>query len=431
MKRLYNTALALFLMLSLASCMKENEKLFEASSAERLAAALNKSTEILTGAPNGWLVQYYAGVGDEKLGGVSHIFEFGADGWVGITSELAPDSAYRSLYRVISEQSAVLTFDTYNPVFHIFSEPQGFAKLHGEQGDYEFLILEISAEEVILKGKRYGNRIVMQPFSGNKTKRQYLREVRALENMLDSYSDLEVFKGNQKIGSGVYMGVYDAYRIKYATTPGDSVEQSFYAAYTPEGITLYQQENIAGVAVSNFRWNIDKHAYVGTGSASNLSIHANISPKYSLYEGTYICEYIGWDNRGQDMAYSKIVNVRADKRGTSYILSGLSSYFNYAMKFDRVKKTLVFPPNMLLVDPQYEVILCPWLDGGNFSWTTTAGEYVGVDDLSGENLVIRFESDGSVGGAVGLLVLLFDLVEQALYLWDYDHFYKNMVMIKQ
>ncbi|MDR2564302.1 MAG: DUF4302 domain-containing protein [Prevotellaceae bacterium] len=427
MKKTYYILLAL----ALASCMKENENLFDASSADRLTAALNESTEILVGAPNGWLVHYYAGVGDEKVGGVSHIFEFGADGWVGITSELAHDSTYRSLYRVLPEQGAVLTFDTYNPVFHYFSEPQGFDKIHGEQGDYEFLISEISADEVILKGKRYGNRVVMRPFISNKTKEQYLSEVRALENVLDAYSDLEVYKDNQKIGSGYYLGVHEAYHIKYAVAPGDSVEKSFYAAYTPDGITLYQTENIAGVEVSKFRWDVSKHAYIGMGEASNLSIRADASPKYSLYEGTYTCEYVGLNSSWQYVSYMRTVNVRAQTRGKTYILSGLSPDFGYVMEFDRIRKVLVFPPQELIISPLYEVLLVPWLGEDRLNLGITAGGYEAVDDLSGPNLIIRFEPDGTVAGAVGLLVVVIDLDALQLFVWDYDHFYRDMVMTKQ
>ncbi|MDR1743233.1 MAG: DUF4302 domain-containing protein [Dysgonamonadaceae bacterium] len=434
-KLLYILFAFLLAALPFSSCTREEASLFDDSSANRLSAALKESTDILTAAPKGWLVQYYAGESTEKVGGVNYIFEFGDDGWVGVTSELAPDSTYRSLYRLIGEQGPILTFDTYNEVFHYLSEPWGSSNIYGYGGDYEFVVTKISAEEVILKGKRYGNIAVMRPFSSSSSKKDYLNSILAIEDDAIIYSVLELYKDNQKIGSGTYAGTYDAYKLKYATEKGDSTELVLFAGYTPDGITLYEPVDINGTTVSGFLWDTNAHTYTGTGDASNIVIKTDVSPTYKTYDdflGTYTMNYTNYSANA-----SKTVTLEKGVEGSSYLLKGLSTSFSYSITYKRATGTLVFPPQELTSQlPSYYLSvypsahLYPWPGGGSLYVTTSAGDMLGVNDLSGSNLIVRFVPDGSISAAVGLLVILTN-TSGAYYFWNTDHCYMNMVLTKQ
>jgi hypothetical protein len=66
-----------------------------------------------------------------------------------------------STWAVKSDYGPILTFDTYNDVFHAFSDPQENGA--GLLGDYEFLILKATPDLVLLKGKKHSAYTVMRP----------------------------------------------------------------------------------------------------------------------------------------------------------------------------------------------------------------------------------------------------------------------------
>ena len=76
------------------------------------------------------------------------------------------DETISSLYKVVSEEATMLTFDTYNAFIHAYAKPQGGGSNPNAnlQGDYEFIIKEASAEKIVMQGKKYGNTIVMYAF---------------------------------------------------------------------------------------------------------------------------------------------------------------------------------------------------------------------------------------------------------------------------
>ncbi|MDR1881950.1 MAG: DUF4302 domain-containing protein [Prevotella sp.] len=430
MKKLIYTSFVFFALVLFSSCSEDEENLFSASSADRIAASMKETGEILAKAPNGWLVQYYAGVDDEKVGGINYIFDFNEDGWVDVISELDPDNTYRSLYRLISDQGPVLTFDTYNPVFHTMSEPKGSGSIYGYMGDYEFVVTSASETEITLAGKKYGNIAVMKPFAPDSDKKEYLNTVLAVSEDALMYSVLELYKDNRKIGYGKYSGSYDAYTFKYEKAANDSVEVTFFAAYNPNGITLYEPVDINGAVVSEFVWDAGNHKYTGAGNASNIVIQGDVPEGYLVYDdipGNYTATFTGYSN----LPFTKTVNLAVDVTGKSYKLTGLSAVFDYTLEYSRSSGSVIFRPQAL-VSPYtgYTASLYPWAGGGSLYVTLTAGDYTGVNDVSGATTAITFVPDGSISAAVGLIVILTDSAGD-FYLYDYDHCYRNLVLTKQ
>lgn len=99
--------------------------------------------------------------------GYNMIVKFNKNGNVSVTAKngtttmnkIVTDTA--STWAVISDYGPLLTFDTYNDVFHAFSDPQENGA--GLLGDYEFLILKATPELVLLKGKKHSAYTVMRP----------------------------------------------------------------------------------------------------------------------------------------------------------------------------------------------------------------------------------------------------------------------------
>lgn len=99
--------------LGLQSCLFQEENYFDDSSANRATADVSRCGELLKGAPNGWVMEYYVGK-DYSLGGITLLCRF--DGQrVTMASQMSEaDETVSSLYSVKSEQATMLSFDTYN-----------------------------------------------------------------------------------------------------------------------------------------------------------------------------------------------------------------------------------------------------------------------------------------------------------------------------
>jgi len=165
MKKYFNLS-ALVLMLSLAACApSEVDDLFDESAAVRLDNAIKSYTEYFQKDGGRWLMQYFANA-DEQ--GYNFIIDFQDDGSVVISTqnEYVNDGAFAqdiSLWEIIADYGPVLSFNTYNQVFHEFSSPQSDGTGHG--GDYEFIIINTTDDQATLRGKKTGINMVMTRLS--------------------------------------------------------------------------------------------------------------------------------------------------------------------------------------------------------------------------------------------------------------------------
>ena len=92
-----------------------------------------------------------------------------------------------SLYEVIADNGPVLTFNTFNQVLHVFSNPEhpeildpheeGYLIGYGWRGDYEFIIKKAVEDTVWLKGKKYGAEITMTKLAPEIQWQTYLDEL--------------------------------------------------------------------------------------------------------------------------------------------------------------------------------------------------------------------------------------------------------------
>ncbi len=124
MKKIFYLFCLLAATLAVA-CTHEEEDLFGDSSANRADATIFASIEVLTEASNGWLMEYFPASAQE-YGGYNLLLDFNTDGTVQVAGEVAnPDDVTTGLYSVKQSAGIVLSFDTYNEIFH-FSPTQPF-----------------------------------------------------------------------------------------------------------------------------------------------------------------------------------------------------------------------------------------------------------------------------------------------------------------
>ena len=149
-----------------AACSRDEESLFDKPAAIRAQEAIDNAFDVLTSAENGWEMAYFPNL-EASAKGYNMVLKFSKNGNVSVTAKnmattgnkIQTDTA--STWAVKSDYGPILTFDTYNDVFHAFSDPKDNGA--GLLGDYEFLILKATPELVLLKGKKHSAYTVMRP----------------------------------------------------------------------------------------------------------------------------------------------------------------------------------------------------------------------------------------------------------------------------
>ena len=149
-----------------AACSRDEESLFEKPAAIRAQEAIENAFDVFTSAENGWEMAYFPNL-EASAKGYNMVVKFSKNGNVSVTAKnsattmnkIMTDTA--STWAVKSDYGPILTFDTYNDVFHAFSDPGNDGA--GLLGDYEFLILKATPELVLLKGKKHSAYTVMRP----------------------------------------------------------------------------------------------------------------------------------------------------------------------------------------------------------------------------------------------------------------------------
>lgn len=191
----YIYPLAISLVISAASCSREEENIWEDSAAVRTEKVVKEQFETLCGAPNGWSMYYFAA--ESEKGGVNFTLNFNENGSVAIGTKNIYNSPVfaeeTSLWEIITDNGPVLTFNSYNNLFHFFSDPDdgiaGGSKGVGLGGDYEFMIMSYCPDSIVLKGKKTGVYCKMFPLEADITPEEYFTKLDELQASIGS-SDL-------------------------------------------------------------------------------------------------------------------------------------------------------------------------------------------------------------------------------------------------
>lgn len=156
------------------SCNSEEDDIFGASAAERLDEYKTLYAKTLTENGGRWLMEYFP---NEEERGYVFVMTFNADGSVKIEGQnVWINNQYQSdlsLWQIVSDNGPVLSFNTYNSVFHIFSTPENLVGPEapfnpdnnnkdvnetgeGHAGDYEFMVIGVSDDgnTMHLSGKK-------------------------------------------------------------------------------------------------------------------------------------------------------------------------------------------------------------------------------------------------------------------------------------
>lgn len=251
MKKIINL---LFIVLSVAlwvSCSPQEEDLFGDSSANRIDAALKADKEILTGATNGWLMEYYPSK-TQQYGGYNILLSFSADGMVTVSSDMfGPDEKATSTYSLYQSAGRVLVFDTYNEIMHFFSEPKNSAGIgtngKGMEGDLEFIIIESSKDKIVLQGRKTRNVIVMTPLKADVKWVDYLTTVNKANKVYSSFRYYDYAEGAFTASVAVS---YRNLSITYAEGDGSVTVGAPYLITEEGNLKLYKPLVLNGKTIN-------------------------------------------------------------------------------------------------------------------------------------------------------------------------------------
>lgn len=274
----YISVFSIIFSLLFVACSSEEDDLFGDNSANRMSEALKADQAILTGASNGWLMEYYPSA-TKAYGGYNVLVSFTEDGHVTVATDLIknPGATATSTYRLKEQAGPTLTFDTYNEIFHIFSDPKnnyGIGSIgKGMEGDYEFTVMEATPEKVVLKGKKTDNKIVMTPLAQGTAWESYLN------NIVQSEEEMYYTKYSYII-NGKEISASRSYKTLVLTYMEDEeqVTRTFPYIQTTEGIKFAEPVQIDGVSINELKydaatgnWNSDNGSVVLRGELTPLN----------------------------------------------------------------------------------------------------------------------------------------------------------------
>lgn len=271
-KYIYGLSL-LALTFSAQSCLMEEEDLFEESATERLENKKIEAFSALFGSQAGWVMSYFPTVEGSVIG-CPFLVKFNQSGEDGTALfAVQNDSVGTGKYMVndeptpfdiVFDNGPVLTFNSYNDIFHAFSDPketdwsfdQGMGI--GLGGDYEFIIINVTSDEVLLKGKKRGTYTVLRKFNTTETGeissekldelwRKYMTDLESLNKQLykSNPAPLRLVSAN---GSEYYLYNGDSYIFDVVSVAENDLAYASQSKYvqTLEGLRFISEPSIEG-----------------------------------------------------------------------------------------------------------------------------------------------------------------------------------------
>lgn len=296
----------------LAGCNSETESLFGESASNRIEETMNNAQQVLVSAPNGWLMKYYPS-SQQSFGGYNVLMSFSAEGEVTVSADIAaPNAKATSLYRMKEQAGPTLTLDTYNEIFHFFSDPaSGVGGLGlGMEGDYEFTIQSATPEQVVLRGKKSGNTIVMTPMPENETWESYLTEIQNAESKINFIRFSYTIDGQKYETQKSYRTLGITHEVD-----GENVTETFSYIQAKDGLEFYSPITIGGMEVSKLIYDSASGTWKSEDGKAVLTPEATPTALLFANGGPWFVTYDGMSAYGQQTVASTLQGMAASYPG--------------------------------------------------------------------------------------------------------------------
>ena len=395
MKNIINSILIGTAVLGLSACsLHDDTELFGEPAAERLEKNVAADKTLLESAANGWELHLWTGK-DYSGGGYTYFMKFANDK-VTVSSDIAPaNMKTTSSYDVISDQGPVLTVNTYNEVFHYLAEPS-MDDDDGEQQDYEFVIMRTTNDSIYLRGKKWGNHMVMTRVAESTSWEDEINKIQQMDD--DLMRTFSLVEGNDTLG-GVSLG--DDRILTYTDKSGYK-KIPYYVS--TKGITLLQPLEVNGKALQELNYDADDMSLNPDGAtAQGLKLSVKLPKNYMKYS-----EFAGDYNMTTYRGASKLtLHLVPAGDGKTYLLKGMNANFDLTLTYDKTSGTLSLNTQHLIDMGDKQVWLCGWnaFGEGYLTWSTDAGMIVSRD-TNEAGTVLKFEPNDYVGLTTDSFILV-------------------------
>lgn len=293
-------ACAVFIPL-MSSCLMDQKDVFEEDSAARMSSYLANVQNVLK-ANETWIMYYYPHQ-KQVYGGTVNFLSF-TDKEVTTAGEvsnlvLGKTSSYTetSLYKLTADNGPVLSFDTRNSIIQYWGAPSGSGSKNtygesglyqGHRGDFEFIVISATKDEIVLKGKRTGSYAYMYPFEGDYA--EYL------DNIEEVKKSFVISKHTGTVGSVEVNGQisFEDRQLYFDYTDGKSQKEiTAPFLFTDSGIRFYKPVTLGGQTVSGYTFDKTSFAFTATDGA-NSSLQGVLPENWHAYEdflGEFEFEY--------------------------------------------------------------------------------------------------------------------------------------------
>ncbi len=395
MKNIINSILIGTAVLGLSACsLHDDTELFGEPAAERLEKNVAADKTLLESAANGWELHLWTGK-DYSGGGYTYFMKFANDK-VTVSSDIAPaNMKTTSSYDVISDQGPVLTVNTYNEIFHYLAEPS-MDDDDGEQQDYEFVIMRTTNDSIYLRGKKWGNHMVMTRVAESTSWEDEINKIQQMdEDLMRTFSLVE---GNDTLG-GVSLG--DDRILTYTDKSGYK-KIPYYVS--TKGITLAKPLEVNGKALQELDYDANDMSLNPDGAtAQGVKLSVKLPKNYMKYS-----EFAGDYNMTTYWGASKLtLHLVPAGDGKTYLLKGMNANFDLTLTYDKTSGTLSLNTQHLIDVGDNQVWLCGWnaFGEGYLTWSTDAGMIVSRD-TNEAGTVLKFEPNDYVGLTTDSFILV-------------------------
>lgn len=395
MKNIINSILIGTAVLGLSACsLHDDTELFGEPAAERLEKNVAADKTLLESAANGWELHMWTGK-DYSGGGYTYFMKFANDK-VTVSSDIAPaNMKTTSSYDVISDQGPVLTVNTYNEVFHYLAEPS-MDDDDGEQQDYEFVIMRTTNDSIYLRGKKWGNHMVMTRVAESTSWEDEINKIQQMDD--DMMRTFSLVEGNDTLG-GVSLG--DDRILTYTDKSGYK-KIPYYVS--TKGITLAKPLEVNGKALQELDYDADDMSLNPDGAtAQGVKLSVKLPKNYMKYS-----EFAGDYNMTTYWGASKLtLHLVPAGDGKTYLLKGMNANFDLTLTYDKTSGTLSLNTQHLIDMGDKQVWLCGWnaFGEGYLTWSTDAGMIVSRD-TNEAGTVLKFEPNDYGGLTTDSFILV-------------------------
>lgn len=335
MKKIYLAILCTAAGLSMQSCLHDDKEYFSESAATRIENTVENTKTTLESATNGWELHYYTGE-SYSGGGYTFLLKFqngkvtvAGDPQLATSSERASSS-----YGVDRSMGPVLTFNTYNEIFHQLGTPT-YSNIQGEQGDWEFVVTELTQDSIFVKGKKWGNKMVFTRLPETVDWTSHLDSIAAVEKKLS----VNYTAGNSSEANNQIEVSSSTRRILSRSASNELAEQPFYVTTT--GIHPLSDINVNGTRVTAL--DVDTDGNLVAENAQQIKLTPYIVDINTWIGNWTMTSYTG----GCDITISKVDGEENTLKG-EFKLNGNTYALGFV--FDPATGKLNLP-SQLIEDP--------------------------------------------------------------------------------